>query len=230
MKIFGLFVFLIFAACSPPEAGLPSVPEGNYDPYSSQAVAYFQQIGFGSELGAKIDQTVKWTTQVRIKVENADSDDLREINKVVNELKELTRLSITLADDSPNLRIFFIPEEQFKIQCEGYSRYDDENMDGIFCVDWEDNTKVINEANALINSSITDRELRNHLIREELTQTFGIMKDSSAYTDSIFQQSPSSRPVSYSDIDRQVIQILYDERIRPGMTSSEVLTALRVNE
>ena len=48
-----------------------------------------------------------------------------------------------------------------------------------------------------------------------------MMNDSYEYKDSIFYQDWTDT-VSYSDIDRVVIRILYDPRIKLGMTMDEV--------
>ena len=69
-----------------------------------------------------------------------------------------------------------------------------------------------------------NEQLRNHLLREELTQSMGLPADSSNYTDSIFQQDPFYKPTEYSAIDKEVIKLLYNQKMRPGMTRNEVET------
>ena len=54
----------------------------------------------------------------------------------------------------------------------------------------------------------------------------GVIDDSNDYLDSIFQQDPSYMPTEYLPIDKQVIRILYDKRVKPGMTEEELKTAL----
>ncbi len=60
-----------------------------------------------------------------------------------------------------------------------------------------------------------------HVLREELTQSLGLMNDSFKYKNSIFYQG-NSEVTSYSDIDKQIIKILYSNRISPSMSKGAV--------
>ena len=57
----------------------------------------------------------------------------------------------------------------------------------------------------------------------------GLGSDSHRYANSIFQQSPSYQSTQYAEIDRKIIRLLYDHRIKPGMTQIEVDQALRIS-
>ena len=48
-----------------------------------------------------------------------------------------------------------------------------------------------------------------------MTQSLGVLMDSSRYPDSIFY-SGWTTVTEYSDLDRAVIRLLYDPRIEPG--------------
>jgi hypothetical protein len=76
----------------------------------------------------------------------------------------------------------------------------------------------------IASRGITQQE-RSHLIREELTQSLGLFKDSWRYPDSVFYQDWTDI-TSYSDLDRTTVRLLYDSRLGPSMTPSEALEAL----
>ena len=71
------------------------------------------------------------------------------------------------------------------------------------------------------------QETRSHVIREELTQALGLMRDSNSRPDSIFYQEWSPL-TEYSDIDREVIRILYLDDVAAGMTRDEVLALFAI--
>ena len=220
----------------------PSVADPNisYAPYSHEAVNYFSELAFGTEFGQSQNSNfiVKWSRGMRVYISNANPQDLAEVERIIDELIQLTGLSIDFTNQpltgntfpENTIHISYTTQDEFNRKCGG-NRYQDvvqehREQKGFFCNDW--NTQyVITKANILIDDTLQSQEQRNHLLREELTQALGIMKDSNAYTDSVFQASYSYAPTEYSELDKQVIQILYDRRLSPGMTQEQVLQALQ---
>ena len=79
------------------------------------------------------------------------------------------------------------------------------------------------ESTILIDSTnaITQTQ-RCHLIREELTQSMGMMQDSNLYADSIFQIE-WTETVKYSKQDESVIRLLYGGNgIEPGDSAEAI--------
>ena len=66
-----------------------------------------------------------------------------------------------------------------------------------------------------------DLPAQKHLLREELTQSLGLARDSSWYLESIFQ-SEWTTTNSYSDIDKELIRLLYHPRMRQGLDAERV--------
>ena len=77
------------------------------------------------------------------------------------------------------------------------------------------------EAKIGIDTVLTDQLSRNHLLREELTQSFGLGNDSYKYEDSMFYQGWTLTQ-EYSKIDQKIIALLYSDDIMPGMTNDEI--------
>ena len=90
---------------------------------------------------------------------------------------------------------------------------------------WWDNTGAIYKGKVLIAADGISQQERSHLIREELTQSLGIMNDSYRYKDSIFYQEWTDT-IDYAPIDRTIISLLYDSRLKPGMGKDQVRNAL----
>jgi len=80
-------------------------------------------------------------------------------------------------------------------------------------------------AKILIAIDEISQQERSHLIREELTQSLGIMNDSYSFEDSIFYQGWTDT-INYLPIDRTIISLLYDPRLKSGMTQEQVRSIL----
>ncbi len=77
-------------------------------------------------------------------------------------------------------------------------------------------------------TGLTQKE-RDHIIREELTQSLGLMRDSSKYENSIFF-SGWTDVIRYAPIDEVIIEMLYRPDVKAGMTRNEVVKILKTNE
>ena len=64
------------------------------------------------------------------------------------------------------------------------------------------------------------------MLREELTQSLGLAKDSNRYPDSIFQASWTAT-TEYSDIDKDVVRLLYHPAMQTGLERSKCVEVLR---
>lgn len=76
----------------------------------------------------------------------------------------------------------------------------------------------------LIRSDLSDRRLRSCLA-QELTQMMGLAGDLDGAGDTVMDSvSTHERPTL---VDRRLLYILYDERLRPGMTRAEAMPVVR---
>lgn len=192
--------------------------------FSQAQIDYFMEVALGSEYNQQGTPRIrKWNGDVRIQtLGKPTSEDLRTLQTIVREINQLTGGSIRLRLDNnnPNVTIHFVPESQFRSIEPAYIPV---NF-GFFVTRWN-NQGIINRANVLITTAGVTQKERSHLIREELTQALGLMRDSYRYADSMFYQ-PWTDVTRYSDLDRALIQMLYLPQIKPGMTASEVLRTL----
>lgn len=194
----------------------PALPSA----YTREQIDYFMEVALGSEFGSTNTTVKKWNGPIRIRVQGTPTaDDRATLQTVIAELTQLTALDIQLTDRNPNIDLYFVPESQF-------SRYDSNyrpvNM-GFFWTWWSGNT--INRARILVTTEGVTQAERSHLIREELTQSLGLMQDSQRYRDSIFYQGWTST-TSYSEMDRAAIALLYNPAIRAGMTRNQVIATV----
>lgn len=205
-------------------AWLPDRPQNPLrpTPYTNEQIQYFLEVALGAEFGETGGTVRKWNGPIRIRVQGTPTrEDLATLNAVVAELNELTNgITLELSNSSANIDLHFAPESQFRNL---EPNYRPRNL-GFFWTWW--NGGEIYRARILISTTgVTQRE-RSHLIREELTQSLGLMRDSNRYPDSIFYQG-WTEVNQYTPTDRAIISMLYRPEVRAGMSRTEVLTALR---
>lgn len=189
--------------------------------YTTEQINYFLEIALGSEFGGSAPIR-KWNEPIRIRVTgNPTLADRQSLQAVINDLNRLVQgISLTIDNNNPNVEVIFAPEPEFR-------RYEPDYQPtnlGFFWAQW--NRDTLNRARILISTTGVTQQERSHLIREELTQSLGLMQDSYRYPDSIFYQAWTD-PTQYSSIDQAVISMLYRPEIRPGMTRSQVEAVLR---
>ena len=218
-----LTLMIFMGACG------PSVPDdwfntpSPYGHYSQAAVNYFLEIGLCSEFEVCTNPTIKkWTSDVRIQLQgNYTKSDEEELDDIISELSELTGLSISRVTGNANINIYFVKQAQFTRYIPNYNTSNPQN--GVFATKYQGDS--ITRAMVCIEDHLVPPQ-RHHLLREELTQAMGLQQDSYSHQNSIFQQSPDYTPTEYAQIDKEVIRILYDRNIRPGMSQTEIKQAL----
>ena len=143
---------------------------------------------------------------------------MNTLSQVIPELNELVGgLKLELVQDSANIDIHFEPESRFPSILPDYVR----GNTGFFWTWWRGSE--VYKATVLIASDLAvPQQARSHLIREELTQVLGLMRDSHSYPESIFYQDWTTT-TEYSDIDREIIRIFYLDDVVVGMTREDVL-------
>ncbi len=183
-------------------------------------VEYFEEIAFGNEFATdtQTQYVRKWNQDIRIKVMGSPTkDDWQTLQRVINELNQLVDdIQISLDNQNHNLEIYFVPQEEFP-QYE--PNYIPGNL-GFFFIWWNGNLEI-NRGKILISTNQVTQIERSHLIREELTQSLGLMNDAWTYPDSIFYQD-WTEVNQFSELDKVVIRILYSPEIRRGMTKQQV--------
>ena len=191
--------------------------------FSQEEIGYFTEIALGTEFGDEVPVIKKWTENIRIKINGEPTEaDLQTINDIANNLSKLiSDIKIKLVENKENLTITFSPESDFS---EIDPNYVPTNY-GFFWALWHDDNYVIYNASILVASTDITQQERSHLIREELTQSLGLMNDSNKYNNSIFYQEWTD-VIEYSEIDRAVIKLLYLKKVKPGMSKEQVLKVL----
>jgi hypothetical protein len=174
--------------------------------------AYFAEVVLGTETGSGPRVVRKWTGDLRIAVSGEPTEeDLQTLSEVITDLNELVApVALRVTSETPTVDAHFVPEAEFSSVLPEYrppSR-------GFHWVNWNEYGEI-QHATILISTTGLSQAERSHIIREELTQSLGLLMDSRRYPDSIFYSGWTTTS-EFSDLDRSVIRLLYSPEIQPG--------------
>jgi hypothetical protein len=210
-------VLLVAHGCDSP-TGL----DGPTRAYSAEETAYFEEISLGSEYTRSSERIVKWAGSMVIRVHGAPLDaDLQTLEQVAGEINEILGFQkVRIGTTGANVDLWFAPSSEFaRLE----PRYVAPNA-GFVSVGWDSGGRI-NRGRVLISSTGLTQRQRDHLIREEVTQALGLLRDSYRYPESIFYQG-WSETTEYAAIDRVLIRMLYRDEIQAGMTRPVVRSVL----
>lgn len=179
--------------------------------YTKEEIDYFKEIALSSEFSDKDNGLAcTWKSDVKIFVQGVRKPELiSELQRIVGELNELI--------DPIDIKIVDSKEESNYIIFFG-SQYDYHNIapSSVNLTERNHGLFVVNSGQTIRRGSMyvdiyrcTELDAQKHLLREELTQSLGLFNDSYKYDNSIFQQRWTTT-TEYADIDKKIIQILYN--------------------
>lgn len=195
--------------------------------YSKEEVSYFKEIALQVEYGSGGQRVHKWRDEMKIKVigkpTTGDIAALETTMDDLNALSENLHMRHAQEDEEANVEIYFIPHSEFSTK--GYLEESVLRENWGLGVIWWNRFGEINRAVVLIATDQANSEERVHLIREELTQSLGLLNDSWEDPKSLFYQGWGTQ--YYTARDEKVVQLLYDPRIKPNMVELDVDRVLK---
>lgn len=203
--------------------------------YDQSVIEYFCEVGLGLEFGNASEVTRKWKTPMRIFVGgNKTPELLDELNTIVAEINTLATdgFTISVVTDSleMNYYLFFGAGAKYgKIYPSQASLVS--NNWGLFNIFWNGSNQIYSGSMYVDIERANDVE-EKHLLREELTQSLGLAKDSRRYPDSIFQADWTTSG-TYAPIDADLIRLLYHPEMETGLerqSAQSVLAQILLSE
>jgi hypothetical protein len=229
-------VFLVWAyaaaclfACSSDDEE-PNDPNA-LTPHEQEVVSYFTEVALGGEFDNEPPVTRKWLREMKVYVGGTPDLVLRsELDDVISEINDLVhdgfQITTTTDSASSNAYIFFGAPDVFEAWYPPAAQYIDDNW-GLFFSFPDNSTNELYRAVMFVDMvRNADKKAQRHILREELTQSLGLARDAGRYDDSIFQQAWTT-VTEYAPIDRELIWLLYDPAIAPGLDSATVTPLLQ---
>ena len=199
---------------------------------------------------ARRDHLAKWTIPIKVALIDGDRPGLdaapsdafhRLAADHLAELAGLTGLAIRFAPPREANLLIFLAADPFAAARRHHGLFADRIVDaeiyeallqrmegsarcfGFLWGGWPGG-RSIDFAVAFIRGDQGARTIEGCLV-QEVTQVLGLMNDLEAGTDSVF--SDSGRQIALTERDRLMLRLLYDRRLRPGMSWAEAEPLLR---
>ena len=223
-------IVILISACSEDE------PERNgLTAYDESVVEYFNEIALGFEFGSASEVTRKWKNDMKIFVGGTKTPIMMdELQRVIQEINALATdgFSASVVTDSleSNFYIFLGSGGDYAKKFPSVLNLVLSNW-GLFNV-YFDASNIIYGGIMYVDIDRASNIEEKHLLREELTQSLGLAKDSNRYPDSIFQANWTST-TEYSNIDKDLVRLLYHPSMQIGldrMQSAELLREIILSE
>ena len=223
LRIIALVIFI--SSCNPEE----DIIAPKLDEYDLEVISYFKEIALGFEFGSSSKITRKWCSDLKVFIGGeTNSILLEELDNIISEISSLStdNFNMEIVSDSSlsNYYIFFGKGDDYAKIFPSASSYVNNNW-GLFFI-WYNSSNCLNRGQMYVDTDRADFIQAKHLLREEFTQSLGLARDSDKYINSIFQSSWTTT-TSFSQIDKDLIRLLYHPEMQTGLNESEVDVLLR---
>lgn len=228
-KLFLLLVILIaLSSCSKNDENI-ILPDSEFSGYEINVINYFKDVALGFEFGNVSRITRKWNSEVNISIGGEPSDELiNELEKIKTEINELAtdgfKINIVNNSSQSNYYIFFGSGSDYAQLYPDQANLVDSNW-GLFSVFFNNQNQLIS-GQMYVDINRANLAEQKHLLREELTQSLGLARDSQKYPESIFQ-SAWTTTTEYTSMDSDLIRLLYHPDMSIGLTEDQVDVVLK---
>ncbi len=219
-----------YAQQAPAPAARPQTDNDRY-------AAYFDYVVFGSEFAGRASLIVrKWTEPVRYKLGGNTAAIAKYRSVVQAHMEQLTIYSgvkfeeIGPRDPGENFIIWFSTTNKMiddgRMLAANPAEVAGRQFETANCyfLSYYLNDGKMAAGRVLANADLPDQELY-HCLLEELAQSLGLPNDDDRVAPSIFNDS--LKLMSLSLIDRVLIRLVYDPRMRPGTPRAQALVLAR---
>ena len=175
--------------------------------YSKETISYFNKIVLNDEYGKSYEEPFKRTEDVKIYVQGDKRDYLMdELDRIVSELNDIIQtIEIEVVDNKSDANTFIFFGDYNKFD-KLYPQINEKNL----VHNWGYFEIYKNYSLIYVDIFRANKiDAQKQLLREELTQSLGLINDSYTYPESIFYQGWTTT-TEYAPIDREVIDMLYN--------------------
>lgn len=207
-----------------------SKKERQPEPNGDSVQNYFSEICLFDEITGYRNRIVKWQEDITVFVMNDTLQYMREEMKlIIEELNQLitpSKISVTNRMDNANVIVYYGSAKEYAKTVATGGQNVPPGVEGFFRINWNALYHIYKGTVLVDVTQAKSPEERRHILREELTQALGLTNDSDRYPESIFFNGESA-VTSYTRLDKEIIRLLYSEKITAGMDATEVKEALQ---
>ncbi len=207
--------------------------------YESELIEYFKEVALKSEFDENINKIVKWRKPMQLYVVT-DKNKIydKQMVYIQNAIDSFNMLAtdgfkIELSEDfkSSNAYLYLCSREKIaRVNPEFYEQLTNSiDANGFGYLEFYWISYNIYRSSIYIDTN-ESMEVQESTILEEITQSTGLPNDPESHNNSIFYEHKSIEDINikkYSDLDKDVIKLLYHPRIKPGMGKTKIEKAIK---
>ncbi len=187
----------------------------------------FRLVGFRDDMGLP-RELYKWTAPIRVHAEGATKDQRQWVREHTELMGRITGLPASMDPDDPNLVVLFGNEETLQPYLDDWALGADRlNWPGFFrseCFAGVSGPGSDPFAMAFILQDMPERKTRLCIV-QEMTQALGLFGDIDGRSDTNFASWGGA--ASLTEFDVALLEILYDPRLRSGMSETVGMRIVR---
>jgi hypothetical protein len=186
----------------------------------SDIAAYFRALAF--DRSAK--KILKWGGQVKVYCAGTwDSGLKKELTALIADIEEITGdrpISIVKKQEDANFTIFVGSSSKYA-SMEPRAKKSASHNCSLMYINWLDSGEIMGGTMYINPRKARTLTYRRHILRKKFTQALGLVNNSMKYKDSVFNGKGGYLAVKYSVLDREVIRVLFDARVKFGMSYND---------
>lgn len=189
-------------------------------------IRWYHEVALDAEYtdGGNATLVQKWTGGISyVLLGEPTEEDRRVVSNMVTTLNSISGfpgMQETTNSDYANLKIHFVPESEMQ----DIMGTDHSGNDGAVTF-WYDGNNSIYKGVICIRTDL-EQYVRNSVIQEEIYNGMGPAQDTDLRSDSLIY-SGYSTPQQMTQVDFLIMKLLYDPKIRCGMTAAECEQVIR---
>ena len=217
MRVWATLLLASLIACAERPPTTPFADLGNL---SVQQIACFKSVATGMD-GNRSSVIRRWHGILLRVGGNPTAQELEWVDSAISEINSFAGRSLIrqTADENQNLDLYFVPRDSMQ----AYEPHGRGSLAGFVWLYWDSNYFIHEGTIVIANDS--QPEQRQHVIREELAHSIGLLGHSNECGESVF--SYGYLGPRYTAMDHFVIQTLYRPEIQVRMSASDVDDVLR---
>ncbi len=213
----------------------------NYHPtaYESELIKYFKEVALQSEHGDYINKIIKWRKPMLLYVikDKAYKEQMVAIKKAIEGINYLAtdgfKIELTEDPKKGNTFLYLCSREKVaELAPNFYKKFTDDvdiDISGYADMEFYWNNHNIYKASIYVDPQ-DPIDIQESIILEEITQSIGLPYDPESHPNSIFYEHKAVEGIKiykYSELDKDIIKLLYHARMKPGINEKEVENVIK---
>ena len=201
---------------TPVPTATPTPATSLRDDYSSAAISLFRDAAFTSS--GKESRLLRWDSPVVVSVGGSPtSDDITTVHANLQDITAATGHPIPVAEEgeASNVQVIFGLQRDFGLWLPG-AVYTDRTVG--LARRWWNNFRMT-QSTIVVDFTRSGWE-RNNLVIHEIAHAFGMLH-ADGDSDSVYFPFLTGKFERFRPLDLEVMKLLYDDRITPGMTLAD---------